>query len=150
MGHIARLAYRFRHQSSKASQSRSDDIAMKTYSKWKRKRRASCRKFLKRTLRMVTTQMIKQKRNKTNKSWIVIKWRLLAFSPHNWKVSLKWRSWKKKTLSSKILQKRAQSLVHPLRKVITQGETQSSSSLIRLLWQLHQMQLKPRSQQLSS
>ena len=73
MGLTEILTYKFRPQSSRVSQSRSDVIAMKTYSKLKRRRRASCRRSPRKTLRMVTIQMIKTRLSKTNKSRIIIR-----------------------------------------------------------------------------
>ena len=153
MGLTAKLAYKLRHQSSRVFQSISDAIAMKTYSKWKRRRRASCKRSPRRTLKMVTTQMINTRLSKTNKSWIVIWWRLWnlrAISPHYRKEFLKWRNSKRKMPYSKIRQKRAQLHARPRTKVVTLGRILSNLSLITPLWQLHQEQYKPRFLQLSS
>ena len=148
MGLTEILTYKFRPQSSRVSQSRSDVIAMKTYSKLKRRRRASCKRSLRKTQRMVTTQMIKTRLSKTNKSRIIIRWRLWNLwqktSPHYRKALLKWRSLKRKMPFSKTRQKRAQSRVHPLRKLVTHGRTLSSLSLITLLWQLYKEQYRPK------
>ena len=87
---LAKPASRFRHPNSKVWWSRRGaHIAIQTYSKRRRwRRKVLCRRSPKRTLRMVTTQMIKIRLNKTDKSWKLIKWHLWPKSRHQWKLAV--------------------------------------------------------------